>query len=157
MIYTDFEYKNHSICKRLQTILFDYKCFSTDLLINIIAYLQYQIIVQLFKNLEIMRNRVSLIGNVGNAPEIKKINNTNFAQFSLATKDTYTNAQGEKVEDTEWHKIVAWGKLAEIIEKYVTKGKQIAIEGKITYRHYDDANGNKRYVTEILAHNLLLL
>lgn len=104
-----------------------------------------------------MRNRVSLIGNVGNAPEIKKINNTNFAQFSLATKDAYTNAQGEKVEDTEWHKIVAWGKLAEIIEKYVTKGKQIAIEGKITYRHYDDANGNKRYVTEILAQNLLLL
>ncbi|WP_018676483.1 single-stranded DNA-binding protein [Riemerella columbina] len=104
-----------------------------------------------------MRNRVSLIGHVGNAPEVKKINNTNFAQFSLATKDTYTNAQGEKVEDTEWHKIVAWGKLAEIIEKYVTKGKQIAIEGKITYRHYDDANGNKRYVTEILAQNLLLL
>jgi single-strand DNA-binding protein len=65
--------------------------------------------------------------------------------------------KGEKVEQTEWHKVVAWGKTAEIIEKYVTKGKEIALEGKLTHRSYDDKNGEKRYITEVVANDLLLL
>ena len=68
-----------------------------------------------------------------------------------------TNEKGEKVEQTEWHKVVAWGKTAEIIEKYVTKGKEIAIEGKLTHRSYDDKNGEKRYITEVVANEVLLL
>ncbi|MDY3547121.1 single-stranded DNA-binding protein [Riemerella anatipestifer] len=104
-----------------------------------------------------MKNKVQLIGNVGNTPEIKEVNNTKVAHLSIATNEIYKNAQGERVEQTEWHKVVAWGRLAEIIEKYVTKGKEVAIEGKLTYRSYDDKEGNKRYVTEIVANDILLL
>lgn len=105
-----------------------------------------------------MRNKVQLIGHVENDPEIKTFDGgKKVAQLSLATNDNYTNNKGEKVAQTEWHKIVAWGKTAEIIEKYVAKGKEIAIEGKLTYRSYDDKKGEKRYITEIVANELLLL
>jgi single-strand DNA-binding protein len=77
--------------------------------------------------------------------------------LTIATNDSYKNEKGEKVEQTEWHKVVAWGKTAEIIEKYVTKGKEIAIEGKLTHRSYDDKNGEKRYITEVVANDVLLL
>ena len=79
------------------------------------------------------------------------------ANLTIATNDSYKNEKGEKVEQTEWHKVVAWGKTAEIIEKYVTKGKEIAIEGKLTHRSYDDKNGEKRYITEVVANDVLLL
>ncbi len=79
------------------------------------------------------------------------------ANLTIATNDSYKNDKGEKVEQTEWHKVVAWGKTAEIIEKYVTKGKEIALEGKLTHRSYDDKNGEKRYITEVAANDLLLL
>lgn len=105
-----------------------------------------------------MKNKVQLIGHVGQEPEIKTFDGgKKVANISLATNDSYTNAKGEKVEDTQWHKVKAWGKLAEIIEKYVTKGKEICVEGKLTYSDYIDKDGEKRYVTEIVISDLLLL
>ena len=104
-----------------------------------------------------MKNRVQLIGHVGQEPEVKTVNNKKVATLTIATNDFYFNEKGDKVEQTEWHRITAWGKTAEIIEKYVTKGKEIAVEGKLTHRSYDDKDGNKRYVTEILVLELLLL
>ena len=105
-----------------------------------------------------MKNTVQLIGNVGNDPEIKNLDGgKKVANLTIATNDSYKNDKGEKVEQTEWHKVVAWGKTAEIIEKYVTKGLQIAIEGKLTHRSYDDKNGEKRYITEVVVNDVLLL
>ena len=105
-----------------------------------------------------LKNKVQLIGHVGQEPEIKTFEGgKKLANITLATNESYTNNKGEKVEQTEWHRITAWGKTAEIIEKYVTKGKEIAIEGKLTHRSYDDKDGNKRYVTEVVANELLLL
>ena len=110
-----------------------------------------------FNLLNAMKNRVQLIGHVGQDPEVKTVNNKKVATLTIATNDFYFNEKGDKVEQTEWHRITAWGKTAEIIEKYVTKGKEIAVEGKLTHRSYDDKDGNKRYVTEILVLELLLL
>jgi single-strand DNA-binding protein len=105
-----------------------------------------------------MKNRVQLIGNVGNDPEIKTLENgKKLAHLTLATNDRYTNDKGEKVEQTEWHRVTAWGKTAEIIEKYVVKGKEVAIDGKLTHRSYDDKNGEKKYVTEVVVNEILLL
>ncbi|PWA06573.1 single-stranded DNA-binding protein [Flavobacterium psychrotolerans] len=105
-----------------------------------------------------MKNRVQLIGNVGNDPEIKNLDGgKKLANLTIATKDSYKNDKGEKVDQTEWHRVVAWGKTAEIIEKYVTKGIQVAIEGKLSHRSYDDKNGEKRYVTEVVVSELLML
>ena len=105
-----------------------------------------------------MRNKVQLIGHVGQDPEIKTFDGgKKVANITLATNDYYTNDIGEKVEQTEWHRISAWGKLADIIEKYVEKGKEIAIEGKLTHRSYDDKDGTKRYITEVVANDILLL
>jgi single-strand DNA-binding protein len=105
-----------------------------------------------------MRNKVQLIGHVGQEPEIKTIESgKKVAKFTLATNENYTNNKGEKVEQTEWHRLTAWGKTADIIEKYVTKGKEIAIEGKLTHRSYDDKNGEKKYVTDIVINELLLI
>ena len=105
-----------------------------------------------------LRNKVQLIGNLGNAPEIITLDSgKKLAKFSIATNDTYKYAQGEKVQDTQWHNIVAWNKTAEIVEKYLDKGKEVAIEGKLTTRSYDDKDGNKRYVTEVVCNELLML
>jgi single-strand DNA-binding protein len=105
-----------------------------------------------------MRNTVQLIGHVGNDPEIKNFEGgKKLANLTIATNDSYKNDKGEKVEQTEWHKVVAWGKSAEIIEKYVSKGKEIAVEGKLTHRNYEDKNGEKRYITEVVVHEVLLL
>lgn len=105
-----------------------------------------------------MRNKVQLIGHVGQEPEIKNFDGgKKVANITVATNEVYTNQKGERVEQTEWHRITAWGKTADIIEKYVTKGKEIAIDGKLTHRSYDDKNGEKKYVTEIVANEVLLL
>ena len=105
-----------------------------------------------------MKNKVQLIGNVGNDPEIKNLEGgKKLANLTIATNDSYKNEKGEKVEQTEWHRVIAWGKTAEIIEKYVTKGKEIAIEGKLTHRSYEDKNGEKRYITEVVVNELLML
>ena len=105
-----------------------------------------------------IKNKVQLIGNLGQDPEITNFESGKIlAKFSIATNESYKNAQGEKVTDTQWHNVVAWGKTAEIIEKFVTKGKEIAIEGKLTSRSYDDKDGQKRYITEIVCNELLML
>ena len=104
-----------------------------------------------------LRNKVTLIGRTGKDVEIVKFENGKLAKVSLATTDHYTNALGEKVEETQWHNLVANGKLADIMEKYVEKGKEIAVEGKIVYRSYDDKDGVKRYITEIRVEELVLL
>jgi len=105
-----------------------------------------------------LKNKVQLIGNLGNDPEIINLESgKTLAKFTLATNENYKNTKGEKVTDTQWHNIVAWGKTAEIIEKYVTKGKEVAIEGKLTTRSYESKSGEKRYITEIVCNELLLL
>ena len=105
-----------------------------------------------------LRNKVQLIGNTGNDPEIINLESgKKLAKFSIATNENYNNDKGEKVTDTQWHNVIAWGKTAELIEKYVTKGKEVAIEGKLTHRSYEDKSGEKRYVTEVVAGELLLL
>ena len=103
-------------------------------------------------------NKVILIGRLGKKPEIKYVSeNLPVAKFSLATSESYTDKEGKKVENTEWHNIVAWRKLAEIADKYLDKGKQVYVEGKIKTRSYDDKDGNKKYITEIVADNFILL
>jgi single-strand DNA-binding protein len=105
-----------------------------------------------------LRNKVQLIGRLGQEPEIVNLESgKKLAKFSLATNENYTNAKGEKVENTEWHNIVAWGKTAEIIEKYVNKGQEIAIEGRLTSRAYEDKEGIKRYITEVVCSEMLML
>ena len=105
-----------------------------------------------------LRNKVQLIGHVGQEPEIKTFEGgKKLANLTLATNETYTNAKGEKVEQTEWHRLTAWGKTADLIENYVIKGKEIAIEGKLSHRSYDDKDGVKRYITEVVISELLLL
>lgn len=105
-----------------------------------------------------MKNKVQLIGHVGQDPEIKTFDGgKKLASITIATNESYTNDKGEKVEQTEWHRVSAWGKVADIIEKYVTKGKEIAIEGKLSHRSYDDKEGVKRYITEVVANDILLL
>ena len=105
-----------------------------------------------------LRNKVQLIGHVGNDPEIKTFDGgKKLAKLNVATNESYKNDKGEKVEDTQWHSLIAWGKTADIIEKYVVKGKEIAIEGKLTHRSYEDKTGEKRYVTEVVIDELMLL
>lgn len=105
-----------------------------------------------------LRNKVTLIGHTGKEVEVFNFENGNKkATVTLATNDFYINAAGERVEDTQWHNVVAFGKTADILEKYVPKGKEIAIEGKLTYRSYDDKDGTKRFLTEIRIEELLLL
>ncbi|CAM3390691.1 single-stranded DNA-binding protein [Zobellia roscoffensis] len=105
-----------------------------------------------------LKNKVQLIGNLGQDPEIVNMDNGNkLAKFSIATTERYKNAQGEPVEDTQWHNVVAWGKTAEIVENYLTKGKQVAVEGKLTHRSYETKEGEKRYITEVRCNELLML
>jgi single-strand DNA-binding protein len=105
-----------------------------------------------------MKNSVQLVGNVGQDPEIRNLEGgKKVVNFSIATSDSYKNEKGEKVDQTEWHRIVAWGNSAEIIEKYVVKGNQIGIVGKLTHRTYDDKDGLKRNITEVLVSEVLLM
>ena len=105
-----------------------------------------------------LKNKVQLIGNVGQLPEVKTLENgKKVANLNLATNETYINAKGEKITNTQWHMLVAWGKSAEIIENYVKKGDEIAIEGKLQYETYDDKEGNKRYLTKININDILML
>lgn len=105
-----------------------------------------------------LKNKVQLIGNLGQDPEIVTLDNgSKLAKFSVATSESYKNAQGEKVEDVQWHNVVAWGKTADIVENYLTKGKQVAVEGKLTHRSYETKEGEKRYITEIRCNELLML
>lgn len=105
-----------------------------------------------------LKNKVQLIGNLGNAPEIKETSGgRKVAKFAMATNESYRNPKGEKVTETQWHNLVAWGKLADLAEQYLSKGSEIAIEGKLTHRDYLDQQGVKRYITEIQINEILLL
>ena len=105
-----------------------------------------------------LRNKVQLIGNLGKKPEVKKTDaGKKLVKFSVATNEIYTNVKGEKVKETQWHNVIAWGKVADVAEKYLDKGVEIALEGKLITKDYLDKEGNKKYVTEIQVNELLLL
>ena len=105
-----------------------------------------------------LKNKVQLIGNLGDNPKITTFESgKKIANFTIATNETYKNANGEKVTDTQWHNLVAWNKTAEIIEKYLVKGNEVAIEGKLTSRSYDDKDGTKKYITEVVVNEILML
>ena len=103
-------------------------------------------------------NKVQLIGRLGKDPEVRYTNdNIAVAKLAIATTESYKDKSGAKQEITEWHNVVCWRNLAEIAEKYLTKGKQVYIEGKLRTRNWEDKDGNKRYTTEIIADNFIML
>ena len=105
-----------------------------------------------------LKNKVQLIGNLGNDPEIITLDSgKKLAKLQIATNETYTNATGEKITDTQWHNLVAWNKTAEIVEKYLKKGREVMVEGKLTSRSYETSAGEKRYITEVVVNELLML
>ena len=105
-----------------------------------------------------LRNRVQLIGNLGADPEIKSFeNNKLVANLSIATSESFTNSDGDKIDNTQWHNVVAWGKNADLADKYLSKGNQVCIEGKLNYRSYEDKNGDLKYISEIIVNDFLFL
>lgn len=108
-------------------------------------------------NTDTMRNKVQLIGHLGANPEIKVMEGgKKLARINIATNETYTNAKGEKVTETQWHNVIAWGKTAEIAEKLFAKGMEVLIDGKLVNRSYTDKDGAKKYITEVQANELLV-
>jgi single-strand DNA-binding protein len=105
-----------------------------------------------------LKNKVQLIGNLGGAPEVKNTESgKKLVRFSVATNESYRNAKGERVKETQWHNVIAWGTVAEVVEKYLVKGSEIALEGKLIYRNYTDKEGLKKSVTEIQMNEMLML
>lgn len=105
-----------------------------------------------------LKNKVQLIGNIGQTPEVINFDKERkLVKFSLATSETYKNAQGERIQETQWHHVVAWNKLGMLVETYLDKGSKIALEGKLSNRSYEDKDGNKRYVTEIIMQDMVML
>lgn len=105
-----------------------------------------------------LRNSVRLIGNLGDEPKVRKLDNERkVATFSIATNEIYYDQNGKKVSDTTWHRLVAWGKQAEIAENYLKKGTEVAVEGKLTNRSYEDKNGEKHFITEVVVNSMLML
>jgi single-strand DNA-binding protein len=105
-----------------------------------------------------LKNRVNLIGNLGQDPEIKSLENgKKLTRFTLATSEEFKNSDGQKVKETTWHNIVAWNGLADVAGRYLKKGGQVAVEGRIVYRSYEDKNGATKYITEIVINEMLML
>ena len=105
-----------------------------------------------------LRNKVQLIGRLGQDPEIKTLESgKKVAHFNIATNDSYRNSEGSKIDETTWHSIVAWNGLAELASKFLAKGKEVCIEGRITYRTYTDKNGIHKSITEIVASDMVML
>jgi len=105
-----------------------------------------------------LKNKVQLIGNLGQDPEVVNLDSgSKLAKFSIATNETYRNAKGEKVTDTQWHNVVVWGKLAEVVENFLHKGSEVAVEGKLIHRSYENKEGEKRFISEIKCNELLML
>jgi len=105
-----------------------------------------------------LKNKVQLIGNLGFDPEVREIaKGRKVARISVATNDRFTNAEGEKVTNTQWHTVVAWGRTAEMVERLLRKGTQVALEGRLVHRSYEVRDGSKRYVTEIVLSDFQLL
>ena len=104
-----------------------------------------------------LRNSVNLIGHLGNDPEMKTFGeNRRMARFSLATNDYYNDSEGKRVTETQWHNVIAWGKMAEIAEKLLNKGNEAAIQGKLVNRSWEDKEGSKHYITEVVANEIIL-
>lgn len=105
-----------------------------------------------------LRNSVRLLGRLGEEPKVKNLESgKKVANFSIATNEIYRDSKGEKQSETTWHRLVAWGKQAEIAEKYLKKGSEISIEGKLTNRQWEDQQGEKHYSTEIVVNSMLML
>lgn len=105
-----------------------------------------------------LRNSIQLIGNLGKDVEVKTLNNgKQFAKVTMATKEIYQSAAGEKVVDTQWHNLVAWGKTAENMNVFLKKGKEVCVTGKLRHRNYEDKNGIKRNVSEIHVNEFLMI
>ena len=105
-----------------------------------------------------LRNSVQLIGRLGKDPEVKSFDSgKKLASFSIATSDSYKNNKGEKVQDTQWHNVVIWGKLADVAEQYLKKGAEVCIEGKLIHKTYETAVGEKRYTSEINVNDFVML
>lgn len=105
-----------------------------------------------------LRNKVNLIGNLGITPEVRTMDSGNKkAQVTIATNESYKNAKGEKVTETQWHNLVAWGRNAELLEKYTKAGSRIAVEGKLVNRQWTDKSGQKKYITEVVVNEIMLL
>jgi len=105
-----------------------------------------------------LKNSVRLLGHLGEDPKVRKLDGgKTVANFSIATNEIYRDSNGEKRSETTWHRLVAWGKQAEIAEKYLKKGSEISIEGKLTNRTYEDKNGDKQHITEIVINQMLML
>ena len=105
-----------------------------------------------------LKNKVSLIGNLGFDPEVREIaKGRKVARLSVATNDSYRNASGERVTDTQWHTVVAWGRTAEMVERLLRKGAPVALEGRLVHRSYDAKDGSKRYITEIVMNDFQVL
>jgi single-strand DNA-binding protein len=110
------------------------------------------------KHMTNLRNKVQLIGNLGLSPEVKEFEDgKKMVKLSIATNDSYRNQKGELIKETQWHNVVAWGKAAKIAEDYLEKGAEVCISGKLTTRSYEDAEGNKKYISEIVMQDLLML
>jgi single-strand DNA-binding protein len=162
--------KKISVCKRLQTQTFDYKPITTDYVFASPPTLHCQPNKGLAEkekqfyntknntNMNALKNKVQLVGNMGTAIEVREIaSGKKVGNFTLATNETYKDANGQKVEETQWHKIVVWGKQAEIIEKYTSKGSELMLEGKLIHRSYDGKDGEKRYITEVEIRDFMLM
>jgi single-strand DNA-binding protein len=105
-----------------------------------------------------LKNRVQLIGHLGLDPEVKNLEKgKKVARLSIATNDSYVNKDGEKVTETQWHNLVVWGKLCDVCEKYLKKGAEVAVDGKLSNRKWQDKDGNQHYNTEIVVNELLML
>jgi len=150
-------------CKRLQLVTPESNCFKTDYRLVCVFTLQSRneqmsFDVKIRSIMNNLRNKVQLIGRVGNTPEVILLESgKKLVKFAMATNDSYKNEKGDKVEDTQWHNLIVWSKLVDVVEQYVNKGDEIAIEGKLTNRSYDDKEGNKRYVSEIVVKELMML
>lgn len=105
-----------------------------------------------------LKNSVRLIGHIGQTPEVKEFSNgKKLAKFSLAINESYKNNEGERITDTQWHNITVWGRQADIVSKLLKKGSEIAIEGKLSNNNYVDKDGIKRYTTEIVLNEFVLI
>ena len=105
-----------------------------------------------------LRNRVQLIGNVGKEPQVRSFESgKTMASFSVATSETYLDQNGKRVNDTQWHQVIAWGKTANFVESYLDKGNRVAIDGKLIHRSYNDKDGTTKYITEVLVNEIMLL